>query len=233
VSPKRFLQFLTAEYAKQCLRDSSAVLEAALESGLSGPARLHDLMISVEAVTPGQYKERGAALPIRYDIQDTPFGAALLGVTPRGLCHLSFLQDGDAAGTKAVKDLAMEWPMAKLVRATGDLETLADQIFHPLSRGTSSASLSLLVKGTNFQIRVWKALLHIPPGRVTSYGRLARSIGEKGAARAVGSAVARNPVGFLIPCHRVIREGGDRGEYRWGRERKAAILGWEAVHLAS
>ena len=244
VSPKRFLQFLTLEHAKECLAASETVLRTAYESGLSGPSRLHDLFVSVEAMTPGDYKRGGAGIAIRWGIHPTPFGAALLGGTDRGLCHLSFLPDppgpefgspgevapeGETGPREAEEILRAAWPRGDLVHDPQSTLPLAEAIFalSPVER--TQGSLSVLLKGTNFQIKVWNALLRIPPGSLTTYGRVAEALGSPGAARAVGSAVGKNPLGFLIPCHRVIRSAGGFGDYRWGGVRKRAILGWEAA----
>lgn len=233
VSPKRFLQFLTLEHAKGLLLESEPVLHTAFASGLSGPARLHDLFISTEGVTPGEFKTRGLNLQITYGVHPTHFGPGLLAQTERGLCHLAFL-DSSRAATKreAVDALRAEWPGAILTEAPGETAELAQAIFPPRNPPPPAAPLSLFLKGTNYQIKVWTALLRIPPGTVTTYGGLAKALGAPKSARAVGSAVARNPVAYLIPCHRVIRGMGAIGEYRWGAVRKKALLGWEAAQRA-
>jgi AraC family transcriptional regulator of adaptative response/methylated-DNA-[protein]-cysteine methyltransferase len=238
VSPKRFLQHLTAQHVKDRLRGSEPVLQAAFSAGLSGPARLHDLLISTTAVTPGEFKAGGNSLEIRYGIADTPFGPALLGSTARGLCHLSFLSMDDLEGAQAITALEEDWPEAHLVPAQGEMVELAKSIFpgnvsnSDPDNTSNPTPLSLLLKGTNFQIRVWEALLRIPEGALTTYGRLARALNQPGAARAIGSAVGRNSIAYLIPCHRVIREEGTLGGYRWGEDRKAAALGWEATRAS-
>jgi AraC family transcriptional regulator of adaptative response/methylated-DNA-[protein]-cysteine methyltransferase len=233
VSPKRFLRFLTAEEAKVRLQRSEPVLQVAFETGLSGPARLHDLLVTLEGVTPGEFKAGGAGVELRWGIHATPFGPVLLAASDRGLSHLSFMetQTGGTSTERGVATdvLARAWPRANFVEDHGRTATLARAIFRPALAHPSMRTLSLLVKGTNFQLKVWSALLRMPPGTLTTYGRLARAIGQPGAARAVGSAVAANPVAYLIPCHRVIREVGALGQYRWGPERKRAILGWEAA----
>lgn len=234
VSPKRFLQFLTVEHAKGLLRDSEPLLSAAFASGLSGPARLHDLFVHTEGVTPGEFKQGGSSVTIHYGFHDTPFGRAILGTTARGLCHLSFLDPEDVTdGNDAVAGLGEDWPGATLLERPDRTKDLVRSIFSPFGDGAIPDSLSVLLKGTNFQIKVWNALLRIPPGAVTTYGRLAEFIGSPGAVRAVGTAVGRNPVAYLIPCHRVIREMGVFGQYRWGAERKRAMLGWEAAQKVS
>lgn len=230
VSPKRFLQFLTLEHAKGLLLQSEPVLHTAFASGLSGPARLHDLFISTEGVTPGEFKSRGLALQIAYGVHPTPFGPALFARTERGLCHLAFLDsECGTAIDAAVDGLRTEWPDAVLAEEPEETAALAQAIFYPGNTSPPAAPLSLFLKGTNYQIKVWTALLRIPSGSVTTYGGLAKALGAPKSARAVGSAVAKNPIAFLIPCHRVIRGIGAFGEYRWGAVRKRAIIGWEAA----
>jgi AraC family transcriptional regulator, regulatory protein of adaptative response / methylated-DNA-[protein]-cysteine methyltransferase len=224
VSPKRFLQYLTVEHAKTRLEASRSVLDVAGDVGLSGPGRLHDLFISLEAMSPGDYKAGGAGLEIRYGIHETRFGPALVAVTGRGICGLHFLQN-ESDGVSLLRE---DWPRAALREDTAATAPLAQRIFAPL-HGGSGQPLALLVKGTNFQVRVWRALLALPEGTVTTYGQLARCIGAPRSARAVGSAVGANPIAWLIPCHRVIRESGELSRYRWGNTRKAALLGWEAA----
>lgn len=234
VSPKRFLQFLTLEHAKRLLLESEPLLATAFASGLSGPARLHDLFISTEGVTPGEYKTGGYSLQITYGIHSTPFGPALLANTRRGLCHLSFLpSDLEPDAARAIAGLEEEWPGANLVEDPAATAELARAVFYPHDSEPPKAPLSLFLKGTNHQIKVWNALLRIPWGTVTTYGKLAKVLGAPGSARAVGSAVGKNPLAYLIPCHRVIRQTGAFGEYRWGAQRKKAILGWEAGQKVS
>ncbi len=228
ISPKRFLQFLTAEHARKVLRESPSVMDAAFEAGMSGPGRLHDLLVNVYAMTPGEMKREGEGLSIRYGVHPSPFGDFLIAVTGRGICGLSFLPGGGRR--EAVERLRERWSRATLSEDPGATGTVADRVFSP-SRWDAAPPLTVIVRGTNFQIRVWEALVRIPPGCMVSYGRVAARIGSPGAARAVGSAVARNAVAFLIPCHRVIRETGDFGEYREGILRKRAILAWEAARL--
>lgn len=234
VSPKRFLQFLTLEHAKDLLRNSEPVLATAFASGLSGPARLHDLFVHTEGVTPGEYKKLGMSLEITYGFHDTPFGTALLGNTERGLCHLEFSDSDETSGREAVFEaMKEEWPGAILREARRQTGDVAKRIFYPKKEGPPAAPLSLFLKGTNYQIKVWNALLRVPLGSLTTYGRLANFLGAPKSARAVGSAVAKNHIAYLIPCHRVIREMGAFGEYRWGPDRKRAMLGWEASQRAS
>jgi AraC family transcriptional regulator, regulatory protein of adaptative response / methylated-DNA-[protein]-cysteine methyltransferase len=243
VTPKRFLQLLTLEAAKRRLDESRSVLEAAYAAGLSGPGRLHDLFVALDGVTPGQYRTGGAGVALDYGVAETPFGLALVGRTDRGVCHLSFLpgdpgdpgqahppgephRPGPAGRPGHAETLAGllggEWPGARLRRDDGVAAGVVEAIF-------GGDRLPLHVRGTNFQARVWEALLTIPGGCVASYEDVAVTLGRPGAARAVAGAVARNRVAWLIPCHRVIRKVGEAGGYRWGRERKRAMLAWEAA----
>ncbi len=227
VSPKRFLQHLTSEHAKELLKESTSVLETSFATGLSSPGRLHDLLINVEAVTPGEYKTGGRGLQIDYGIHQTPFGKCLIAITERGICRLEFI-DFDVVETSR-QNLHDAWPNAVIREnreATGDVVTT---IFNPQDSSINTP-LPLLLKGTNFQLKVWRALLMIPAGCVTSYGFLAEKIGQPKAGRAVGSALGNNPIGYLIPCHRVLRGDGEIGGYRWGTDRKLAILGKELSH---
>jgi AraC family transcriptional regulator of adaptative response/methylated-DNA-[protein]-cysteine methyltransferase len=227
VSPKRFLQFLTVQHAKQLLEQSKSVLDTTYEVGLSGPARLHDHFVSLEAVTPGEYKTRGAGLQIGYGIQPSPFGSMFLATTQRGVCWLSFLADEPAE--RELASLKRFWRGAEFSPDKEGTAAIAERIF--TRRENENGSLTLLVKGTNFQINVWKALLRIPPGLLCSYSQIAHAVGTPSASRAVGRALAVNPVAFLIPCHRVIRKVGTSGDYRWGDIRKKALIGWEAANL--
>jgi AraC family transcriptional regulator, regulatory protein of adaptative response / methylated-DNA-[protein]-cysteine methyltransferase len=225
ISPKSMLKFLTARHAKTLLRDSRSVLDASLEAGLSGPARLHDLLVTVDAVTPGEFKDYGAGVEIRYGFEQSPFGTCLIGATARGVCHLSFLVDSASRRRAAFLDeFKSDWPRAIFRRDRESTHRLARRIF---SRAAGLSPLRVLLVGTPFRLKVWEALLGIPPGRVASYRDVARAIGAPDACRAVGSAVGANPVAYLIPCHRVIRESGVVGDYRWGAERKVAMLVWE------
>jgi AraC family transcriptional regulator of adaptative response/methylated-DNA-[protein]-cysteine methyltransferase len=208
------------------LAESKALLDVTLESGLSSPSRLHDLFVSVEAMTPNEFKQRGTGLRIRYGLHPSPFGTCLLATTDRGVCGLSFVDHG--RDSVAVQELHSTWSDARLEEHPGTTAPIASQIFDPLSRGRRP-DLSLLLKGTNFQLKVWRALLQIPPGAVVSYDAVARWIGESRAARAVANAVGSNPIAYLIPCHRVIRQTGVITGYRWGTTRKRAILAREAV----
>jgi AraC family transcriptional regulator, regulatory protein of adaptative response / methylated-DNA-[protein]-cysteine methyltransferase len=225
ISPKRFVQFLTVEHAKQRLAASRAVLDAAFDAGLSGPGRLHDLFVSVEAVTPGEFKSRGAGIHIDYAVHPTRFGRCLLGVTKRGVCWLSFIEAGSEAA--AVRELRAHWCGANFAERPQVTAPVAARIFRGLD--ARPASLGVLVMGTNFQLKVWQALLRIPPGAVTTYEALGLRLGAGNAARAIANAVANNAIGYLIPCHRVIRKSGLVTGYRWGSARKQAILGWETA----
>ncbi len=222
VSPKRYLQYLTSSYAKSCLAQTS-LLEASWEVGLSGSGRLHDLFVAVDAVTPGEYKSGGAGLTINWGVHPSPFGDCLIGLTERGICALHFVEDDE---TRAFERLRKDWPSAEFHREEAMTSLRVRKIFAILN-GEQQQPLPLLLKGTNLQLQVWKALLRIPTGRITSYGQLASAIGKPKASRAVGSAIGANPIAWLIPCHRVLRSDGQLGGYRWGEERKLAILGQE------
>jgi AraC family transcriptional regulator of adaptative response/methylated-DNA-[protein]-cysteine methyltransferase len=230
ISPKRFLQYLTVEHAKGVLRESRSLLDATFESGLSSPGRLHDLFVTVEAMTPGEFKKSGEGLTIEYGIHPTPFGECLLGITDRGICALFFVQGNDRK--EVVRELRVRWPGAHFVEAARETRPYIEKIFGADS-SARRAPLPLLLKGTNFQIKVWEALLRIPAGRVLSYEDIARQIGQPKASRAVGNAVAKNPVSYIVPCHRVIQSIGITGNYRWGPARKKAILGWEWAEASS
>jgi len=222
ISPKRFLQYLTKEHARQALRTSADLLSVTEASGLSSASRLHDLMVTCEAMTPGEIKRGGAGVVLGFGCGATPFGEALVGWTMRGLCYLAFLDDDE---TIRLAELASQWPAAQRERDDVRAQQWLDQVFATTpQRGT----LHLVLRGTNFQLKVWEALLKVEPSRVVSYSQLAQLAGTPRAQRAVGSALAANTIGYLIPCHRVIRESGDFGQYRWGTPRKCAMLAWEA-----
>ena len=222
ISPKRFLQYLTKQHAKQALRHSADVLGAALASGLSGSSRLHDLMVSCEAMSPGEIKSRGKGINISYGLAATPFGNGVFAWTARGICYLAF--SDEIALTE--KELSSEWPAAMLLRNDTQAEKLANRIFYAAPK---PGKLHLLLRGTNFQIKVWEALMAIPPSQLISYSQLAAMAGSPKAQRAVGTAMAGNTIGYLIPCHRVIRENGELGDaFRWGKDRKLAMQVWDA-----
>ncbi|MES9863518.1 MAG: methylated-DNA--[protein]-cysteine S-methyltransferase [Candidatus Thiodiazotropha sp. LLP2] len=227
ISPKRFLQYLTKEYARQALVESGDLLSASLESGLSGPGRLHDLMITCEAMSPGEIKQRGRGLTISFGTADSPFGNSLIAWTDRGICALSFC---DQSSSEQEKGLAQSWPEATISVNDRAARKLLKQIFY---HKPEPGKLHLLLRGTNFQVKVWEALLNIGTSRIISYSSLAQMAGSPKAQRAVGSALAENQIGYLIPCHRVIRGNGDTGIYRWGNDRKLAMLAWEAAKKES
>ena len=225
VTPKDFLQCLTVEHVKQLLLDGRNVFDAALDAGLSGPGRLHDLCVTLEAASPGEMKNGGAGMQIDYGFAETPFGEVLVAETKRGICHLTSVDRRSRDG--ACDLLKSEWPNARLNRNDARMAKLCAKIFTQLRDDSARPHLRAFVRGTPFQIRVWRALLQIPLGSLTTYGRLAGLIGQSKAARAVGSAVGANPISFIIPCHRVIRETGALGNYGGGRIRKRAMVGWE------
>lgn len=221
-TPKRFLQYLALEDVRSRLI-STDVLGAALDSGLSSAGRLHDLSVTLEAVTPGELRRGGAGLEIRWGLHPSPFGPALIGITRRGVCHLSFEQS-DESGPAVLRT---RWPNASLVE---DPELSAGMLHRVFRRPPEKGEpLSVWIRGTNFQTRVWDALLRIPPGSTVTYKRIAEALGFPNAARAVGGAVGANPIAYLVPCHRVIRESGALGGYRWGEPRKRVLLAWEAA----
>ncbi|WP_461535133.1 methylated-DNA--[protein]-cysteine S-methyltransferase [Spongorhabdus nitratireducens] len=224
VSPKRFLQFLTKQRALQALKESGDILNAALDSGLSGPSRLHDLMISCEAMSPGEIKALGKDLVIGFGYAGSPFGTILVGWTPRGICYLSFI-DEDAQQREG--EFKQQWPYASFRQNDSEALAISDRIFGSHNNG---GKVHLMIQGTNFQLKVWEALLKTKPGQLVSYAGLAELAGSPKAQRAVGTTLANNNIGWLIPCHRVIRGTGEFGNYRWGAERKLAMQGWEAGH---
>jgi len=230
VSPIQFLQFLTLDYTKQMLTESKSVLDASLDAGLSGPGRLHDLFVTFEAMTPGDFKKQGAGLQITYGFGDSPFGDCLLAFTDRGICHLSFV-DGDTH-SRALSELFDMWPGALYTENRDAVNRTIQHIFD-IDRSEDTRPFHLLLRGTNFQVNVWKALLNIPEGRIVSYQDIATHMGMPRSVRAVAHAVSVNPVAYLIPCHRVIRKSGKIHRYRWGDARKKALIGWEAVMKTS
>lgn len=230
ISPKRFMQFLTKEHAKELLARSENLLDTTHQVGLSSLGRLHDLFVNAEAVTPGEYKSRGAGLTILYGLHLTPFGKCLIATTERGICHLGFVQTSEG---NAIDNLVADWKQAKMIEDYKTTAPLIARIFP--SREIDSAfnrenqRLKLHLRGTNFQIKVWEALLNIPAGTVTTYEHIAAQIGNPKAIRAVGTAVGHNPIAVLIPCHRVISKAGEFGNYRYGSARKKALLAKEFV----
>ena len=223
VTPKRFLQVLTLERAKQLLGESRSLLEVSDSIGLSSSSRLYDHFVQLEGVTPGEFRKRGAGVTIFHAVHDTPFGKAFIAATDRGICNLAFLDEPDSGSHLA--DLSGKWPHAVLREDRQRTRTIVAAMFD--GKKNPDRPLSLHVSGTNFQINVWKALLQIPPGTVASYSQIATAIDRPGSTRAVGTAIGANPVAFLIPCHRVIQKNGRLGGYRWGETRKHAIHAWE------
>ncbi len=223
ISPKRFLQFLMLDYAKHALERSGNVLDAAYAAGLSSPSRLHDLFVSLEAVTPGEFKKRGAGLRITYGFHPSPFGEFLLATTERGICAMFFVTSDRES---VLSEVRRRWPGADFVEGPKKTSQYLGRIF---PRNNQPGKLPIDLRGTNFQIKVWQALLEIPPGAVVPYEGLAARVGNPKASRAVGSAVGQNPIAFIIPCHRVIRKVGSIGGYHGGTDRKRAMLAWEAA----
>jgi len=228
VSPKKFLQFTTLAYAKKRLKEERAtLLDTAFDSGLSGTSRLHDLFVKIEGMTPGEYKNGGEQLTITYNISDSIFGKILCASTEKGICHLTFFDD-DAI---ALRDMKLLFPNAKYNQSISPHQESVLDLF--LKQRSHLSQIKLHLKGTQFQIKVWEALLKIPVGNLASYGSLAKAMDQPNASRAVGSAIGDNPIAYLIPCHRVIRSTGEFGQYRWGSNRKIAMIGWEASQIDS
>ena len=227
VSPKRFLQYLTLQEAKRLLQGSHSVLETSLDLGLSSPSRLHDLFLSLEHMTPGEYKAQAAGLRLRWGVAETPFGQALFAALDRGLCCMDFLLEDGADG--ALQRLRARWPGAQFEHAPSIATHFADALTARLEGHPSP--MGLVLKGTPFQLQTWEALLRIPAGQAVSYGDLASLTGQPKASRAIGTAVGRNPIAVLIPCHRVIQASGAFGDYHWGSARKQALLGFERARL--
>ena len=222
LTPKAFLQALTIERARELLRDSASVLDAAYDVGLSGPSRLHDLFVSHEALTPGDYRRDD--LSLAYGFHPSPFGEAIVVTTPRGLAGLGFVDDDRAA---ALADMRRRWPKARFVEDAQATAALAGRAFDP-GQWRPETPLRIVMIGTDFEVRVWETLLAVPMGRATTYSDIARRLGKPTAARAVGAAVGRNPISFVVPCHRVLGRSGALTGYHWGLARKQAIIGWEA-----
>lgn len=232
VTPKTYIQHITGTVARQRLGQKAGLLEASLAVGLSGPSRLHDLIVKLEAMTPAEAARGGTGVQIDFGVATTPFGLMLAGVTRRGVCHLAFVEAATQAGARA--ELQQNWPGAELRWNPQAIAALAERIWPPASAPSRSggAPLRLWVRGTAFQLQVWRALLALGASERTSYGALAEAIGQPRAARAVGAAVGANPVAWLIPCHRVLRASGELGGYHWGVERKRAMLAWESLRHA-
>ena len=223
VSPKKFLQFISVEYAKGLLKQDLSLSDVSFETGLSGTGRLHDLFIGIEGMTPGEFKNGGEALKINYSFAETPFGDIIIASTPKGICQLAFVKD-ERSG---IGNLQYFFPNARLLQKTDMIQQDALRFF--TGDWSDLQKVKLHLKGTAFQLKVWQSLLKIPFGNISTYASIAANVKSPGASRAVGSAIGSNPVAFLIPCHRVIRSSGIFGEYHWGSERKTAILGWEAA----
>jgi AraC family transcriptional regulator, regulatory protein of adaptative response / methylated-DNA-[protein]-cysteine methyltransferase len=230
LTPKAFLQALTLDHARRLLRDSASVLDASFEVGLSGPGRLHDLFVTHEAMSPGEWKSGGAGLTIAYGFHPSPFGTALVMATERGLAGLAFADSGEDAA--ALADMRGRWPQASYVEDTERTGALARRIFDT-KLWRADRPLRVVLIGTDFEVRVWDTLLKIPLGRATTYSDIAVKLGANKAARAVGAAVGKNPISFVVPCHRVLGKSGDITGYHWGLTRKRAMLGWEAGQVAA
>jgi AraC family transcriptional regulator of adaptative response/methylated-DNA-[protein]-cysteine methyltransferase len=231
LSPKAFLQAISIDQARRTLTGSASLLDASFAAGLSGPGRLHDLFLDHEAMTPGDYKRRGAGLEIVYGFHASPFGLALIMATAHGICGIGFCDD-DMGREATLADMTARWPAARYIESAAVTAPLARRIFgsRPATDGTP---LRIVMIGTDFEVRVWEALLHVPAGQVCSYGDIARHIGRPSASRAVGAAVGRNPISFVVPCHRVVGASGKLTGYHWGITRKQAIIGWEKGRIAA
>lgn len=226
ISPIQFLQYITLDYTKQKLVESKSLLETSIDAGLSGPSRLHDLFVTFDAMTPGDFKKQGAGLKIDYGFCESPFGKCLLANTKRGICYLGFEEENKDSDT--LSKLYQTWPDSEFTENSKGISSIVKNVFR-IDQNKHSHPFNLQIKGTNFQINVWKALLNIPKGWVVSYQDIASYIGHPKAFRAVANAVAINPVAYLIPCHRVISKTGNIHKYRWGSARKKALIGWEAA----
>ncbi|MFZ9501720.1 MAG: methylated-DNA--[protein]-cysteine S-methyltransferase [Beijerinckiaceae bacterium] len=235
VTPKDLLQAFTLDHARRLLRARASVLDAAHEVGLSGPGRLHDLFVTHEAMSPGEFKSGGAGLELVYGFHPSPFGEALAVAAPRGLAGLGFSpdgQEGEGARARALADMARRWPAARLREDPSVTAPFVARAFDP-AQWRADRPLRIVLIGAGFETQVWERLLHIPMGGAATYGELARDLGRPGAARAVGAAVGRNPLSFVVPCHRVLGAGGALTGYHWGLTRKRAMLGWEAARAAA
>jgi len=230
LTPKAFLQALTLDGARQLLRDSASVLDATYEVGLSGPGRLHDLFVTHEAMSPGEWKTGGEGLTIRFGFHPSPFGSALVMATERGLAGLAFADPGEEPA--ALADMKARWPRATYVEDSARTAAIARRIFDS-SQWQQSQPLRVVLIGTDWEVRVWETLLQIPMGRLTTYSDIAGKIRKPAAARAVGAAVGKNPVSFVVPCHRVVGKSGELTGYHWGITRKRAMLGWEAGRVGA
>jgi AraC family transcriptional regulator of adaptative response/methylated-DNA-[protein]-cysteine methyltransferase len=230
LTPKAFLQALTLDGARQLLRDSASVLDATYEVGLSGPGRLHDLFVTHEAMSPGEWKTGGEGLTIRFGFHPSPFGSALVMATERGLAGLAFADPGEEPA--ALADMKRRWPRATYVEDSARTAVVAKRIFDP-TQWQESQPLRVVLIGTDWEVRVWEALMQIPMGRLVTYSDIAGKVRSPAAARAVGAAVGKNPVSFVVPCHRVVGKSGELTGYHWGITRKRAMLGWEAGQVGA
>ena len=227
ISPKKFLQYVSTSYAKKLLKEQNTTLaKASFETGLSGSSRLHDLFVNMEGMTPAEYKNEGKHLVINYQYADSPFGNLLVGSTAKGVCHMAFFEDQE----KAFHILENKFPKAEFHQRMDENQQNALEVFSKDRQQLTEIKLHL--RGTSFQLKVWEALLQIPPGGISTYGRIAQHINNPKATRAVGTAIGQNPIAYLIPCHRVIRSSGDFGGYHWGTNRKTAMIGWEAAQMS-
>lgn len=225
VSPKKFIQFLSIEYAKELLKQNLPLSDVSYKTGLSGTSRLHDLFINIEGMTPGEYKNQGEGLKINFSFAQTNFGNIIIASTDKGICHLSFINEE----TSAIVNLKNTFPKASYIQKT---DVIQQNALHFFSGDWSDIKkIKLHLKGTPFQLKVWQSLLQIPFGQISTYGQIANNIQNPNASRAVGTAIGNNPVAFIIPCHRVIKSSGFLGDYHWGSNRKCAILGWEAARF--
>jgi AraC family transcriptional regulator of adaptative response/methylated-DNA-[protein]-cysteine methyltransferase len=229
LTPKEFLAAVTLDHARRILRETPSVLDASFELGLSGPGRLHDLFVVHEAMSPGEWKSGGAGLTVKYGFHPSLFGTALVMTTERGLCGLAFADEGETA--VALEDMRKRWPNARYVEDQAQTAAVARRIFEP-TQWRKETPLRIVLIGTNFEVRVWETLLRIPLGRATTYSDIARNVCSEKAARAVGAAVGKNPISFVVPCHRVVGKNGNLTGYHWGLTRKRAMLGWEAGRLS-
>jgi AraC family transcriptional regulator of adaptative response/methylated-DNA-[protein]-cysteine methyltransferase len=232
ISPKQFIQAITLDNARDMLRSSASVLDAAYEVGLSGPGRLHDLFVAYEAMTPGDYKAGGEGLEIAWGFHDSPFGTTLAMATDRGLAGIAFADGGPEGRARALADMMARWPRARFVEEPARTAPYVAHGFDP-RRWSADRPLKVVLIGSEFDVTVWQTLLRIPAGCVVTYSDIAAHIGRPKAARAVGTAVGRNPVSFVVPCHRVLRKSGELGGYHWGLTRKRAIIGWESARAGN
>jgi AraC family transcriptional regulator of adaptative response/methylated-DNA-[protein]-cysteine methyltransferase len=229
LTPKEFLAAVTLDHARRILRETPSVLDASFELGLSGPGRLHDLFVVHEAMSPGEWKSGGTGLTVTYGFHPSPFGTALVMTTERGLCGLAFADAGE--NPAVLEDMCRRWPNARYVEDQARTAAIASRIFQP-AQWQRETPLRVVLIGTDFEVRVWETLLRIPLGRASTYSDIARNLRSEKAARAVGAAVGKNPISFVVPCHRVVGKNGNLTGYHWGLTRKRAMLGWEAGRLA-